>query len=74
MYRLLHEEGLFVGASTGLNVAAARAVAKELGPGCTVVTVLCDGGYRYQSRLFNRRWLEEKGLLSCIPEKYRPQA
>lgn len=74
MYRLLHEEGLFVGASTGLNVAAACAVAKELGPGSTVVTVLCDGGYRYQSRLFNRRWLEDKGLLACIPEKYRPQA
>jgi cysteine synthase A len=61
VYRLLHEEGLFLGSTSGLNVAAAVRVARSLGPGHTVVTVLCDGGARYQSRLFNREWLEQKG-------------
>lgn len=62
VYRLLREEGLFVGASTGLNVAAAVSVARELGPGHTVVTVLCDRGGLYFQRLFNPDWLREKGL------------
>jgi cysteine synthase len=63
VYRLLREEGLFLGSTSGLNVAAAVRVARELGPGHTVVTVLCDGGAKYQSRLFNREWLEQKALL-----------
>jgi len=63
VYRLLKEEGLFVGGSTGINVAAAVALAKQLGPGHTIVTILCDSGARYQSRLFNRDWLATKGLL-----------
>jgi cysteine synthase len=62
VYRLLHEEGLFLGSTSGINVAAAVRVARELGPGHTVVTVLCDGGARYQSRLFNPEWLLQKGL------------
>jgi cysteine synthase A len=62
VYRLLYEEGLFLGSTSGINVAAALQVARQLGPGHTIVTVLCDGGARYQSRLFNRAWLEEKGL------------
>ena len=62
VYRLLHEEGLFLGSTSGLNVAAAARLASELGPGHTVVTILCDGGAKYQSRLFNRDWLAEKGL------------
>jgi cysteine synthase len=62
MYRLLHEEGLFLGSTSGINVAAAVRVALELGRGHTIVTILCDGGARYQSRLFNRQWLEQKGL------------
>ena len=62
VYRLLYEEGLFLGGSTGINVAAAVRVARTLGPGHTIVTVLCDSGGRYQSRLFNRAWLEQKGL------------
>ena len=62
VYRLLYEEGLFLGGSTGINVAAAVRLAKSLGPGHTIVTVLCDSGGRYQSRLFNRAWLKEKGL------------
>lgn len=62
VYRLLYEEGLFMGGSVGINVGAAYALAKQLGPGHTIVTVLCDGGARYQSRLFNREWLAAKGL------------
>jgi cysteine synthase len=62
VYRLLHEEGLFLGSTSGINVAAALRVARQLGPGHTIVTVLCDGGGRYQSRLFNREWLQQKGL------------
>ena len=62
VYRLLREEGWFFGSSTGLNLYAATEVAKQMGPGHTVVTMLCDGGGKYQSRLFNREWLAEKGL------------
>jgi cysteine synthase A len=62
VYRLLHEEGLFVGSTSGINVAAAVRVARELGPGHTIVTVLCDGGGKYVSRLYDRVWLAEKGL------------
>jgi len=54
-YRLLREEGLFVGGSQGINVAAAVALAKQLGPGHTII--LCDSGTRYQSQLFNQEWL-----------------
>jgi cysteine synthase A len=62
IYRLLREEGLFMGGSVGINVAAAVRLAKQMGPGHTIVTVLCDGGARYQSRLFNPAWLAERGL------------
>ena len=62
VYRLLNEEGLFLGSTSGINVAAAVRVARELGPGHTIVTVLCDGGANYQSRLFNHEWLQQKGL------------
>lgn len=63
VYRLLREEGLFVGGSSGINVAAAVQLAKQLGPRHTIVTILCDSGTRYQSRLFNREWLATKHLL-----------
>ena len=69
VYRLLKEEGLFLGGSTGINVGASIALAKQLGPGHTIVTILCDSGARYQSRLFNREWLAEKGLL---PDYFNP--
>ncbi|MGC3982622.1 MAG: cysteine synthase A [Steroidobacteraceae bacterium] len=62
VYRLLREEGLFLGSTSGVNVAAAVQVAKLLGPGHTIVTILCDSGHKYQSRLFNRQWLAEKHL------------
>jgi cysteine synthase len=61
-YRLLYREGLFLGSASGVNVAAAMRTARELGPGRTIVTILCDGGQRYQSRLYSRTWLAEKGL------------
>jgi len=64
IYQLLRKEGLFMGGSVGINVGAAVALAKQMGPGHTIVTVLCDGGARYQSRLFDRQWLASKGLSS----------
>ncbi|WP_204106291.1 MULTISPECIES: cysteine synthase A [Spirulina sp. CCY15215] len=64
VYQLLEKDGLFMGGSVGINVGAAYALAKQLGSGHTIVTVLCDGGSRYQSKLFNRDWLVEQGLLS----------
>ncbi|PHH70695.1 hypothetical protein CDD80_5793 [Ophiocordyceps camponoti-rufipedis] len=68
VYRCLDEEGLYLGASTALNVVAARDLAVKLGPGHTIVTILCDGAYRYADRLFSRSWLAEKGLLDAVPE------
>ena len=65
VYRLLREEGLFVSSTSGINVAGAVRVARELGPGHTVVTMLCDTGSKYLSRLFNREWLAQKQLLSA---------
>ncbi len=62
VYRLLREEGLYVGGSTGINVAAAVQVARDLGSGHTIVTLLCDRGGLYFKRLFNPEWLREKGL------------
>ncbi len=62
VYRLLREEGLYVGGSTGINVAAAVELAREMGPGHTIVTLLCDKGSLYFARLFNREWLEKRGL------------
>lgn len=62
VFDLTIHEGISVGGSAGLNVAAAIAVARRLGPGHTVVTILCDGGARYQSKLFNPEFLREKGL------------
>jgi cysteine synthase A len=62
IFRLLKEEGLYLGGSSGINVAAAMAVAQQMGRGHTIVTVLADGGDRYRSRLFNPLWLRTKGL------------
>jgi len=62
IYRLLWQEGLFLGGSVGINVAAAVETARRLGPGHTIVTVLCDSGDRYRSRLYDQSWLEGRGL------------
>jgi cysteine synthase len=74
VYRLLDEEGLYVGASSALNVAAAVEMAKTMGPGNTIVTILCDGAYRYQSRLFSKKWLESKGLFGGLSENLKQYA
>ena len=62
IYDVLINEGLSVGTSAGINIAAAIRVAKAMGPGHTIVTILCDGGARYASKLFNPPFLREKGL------------
>ena len=62
IYEVLIHEGLSVGTSSGINIAAAVRVAKRLGPGHTVVTILADGGSRYQSKLFNPEFLRSKNL------------
>jgi cysteine synthase A len=62
IYDLLLHEGLSIGGSAGINVAAAIRVARDLGPGHRVVTILCDGGARYQSKIFNPEFLREKNL------------
>lgn len=61
-FGLLQEEGLCLGMSSGINVAGAMKLAKELGPGHNIVTVLCDLGTRYTGKLFNYPYLKEKGL------------
>ncbi|HPE31917.1 MAG TPA: cysteine synthase A [Parvularculaceae bacterium] len=62
LYRLIQEEGLCLGGSSGINIAGAIRLAKELGPGHTVVTVLCDYGNRYASKLYNPEFLRSKDL------------
>jgi cysteine synthase A len=94
VYQLLDSEGLYLGASSALNVVAAVELAQKLGKGkyrsqshfiahveaqfylsgSKVVTVLCDGAYRYQSRLFSKKWLESKGLGDAIAESLRKYA
>jgi len=61
--QMLYKDGLFMGGSVGINVAAAYRIAKDLGPGHTIVTVLCDSGAKYQSKIFNDEFLKGKGLL-----------
>ena len=60
--RLLAEEGLCLGLSSGINVAGAVALAKQLGPGKRIATILCDTGFRYLSTLYNPQWMQSKGL------------
>jgi cysteine synthase A len=62
VFDLLKNEGLCLGGSSGINVMAAMKIARDLGPGHTVVTILCDFGTRYQSKLFNPAFLREKNL------------
>jgi cysteine synthase A len=62
IFELAEHEGLVMGGSTGINVAGAVKLARDLGPGHTIVTVLCDYGSRYQSKLFNPEFLKERGL------------
>ena len=63
IFDLLKDEGLFLGGSSGINVAGAIQLAKELGPGHTIVTILCDSGQRYQSKIWNPEFLKSKDLV-----------
>jgi len=72
IYQLLWREGLFLGGSVGINVAGAVETARRLGPGHTIVTVLCDSGDRYRSRLYDGDWLATKGLQQ--PQRARLEA
>lgn len=62
VYRMLHKDGWFFGSSTGINLCAAVEIAKQMGPGHTIATILCDDGAKYQSRLFNADFLAAKNL------------
>jgi len=67
VYELLREEGLFLGLSSGINLAGAVRFARERGPGQTIVSILCDSGLKYQSKLFNPAWLKEHLLDPNLP-------
>ena len=62
LYNLIEEEGLFLGLSSGINIAGAKKLAKSLGKGKTIVTILCDSASRYQNKMFNAGFLEENNL------------
>jgi cysteine synthase A len=59
---LIKTEGLFLGTSCGVNVAGAIEMAKEMGPGKNIVTILCDDAYKYFSKMFNKEFLQSKNL------------
>lgn len=67
VYQLMREEGIFVGLSSGINVAGALQLARDGGPGQVIVTLLCDSGIRYMSKLFNPEWLQAKALDPNLP-------
>jgi cysteine synthase A len=62
VFDMLEDEGICLGGSSGINIAGAIRMAKDMGPGHTIVTILCDYGNRYQSKLYNTAFLKEKGL------------
>ena len=62
IFDLIQNEGLSLGTSSGVNIAGAIRLGKELGPGKTIITILCDKSDRYNSKLFNKSFLQEKGL------------
>lgn len=69
LYRLLDEEGLYLGGTSALNVVAACKVAKELPEGANVATILCDSGHKYAERVFSKKWLKETNLFDVIPKQ-----
>ncbi len=66
VYQLLREEGIFLGLSSGINIAGEVRLARERGPGQTIVTLLCDSGHKRQSELYNRKWLAKHGLTTTL--------
>ena len=67
IHHLLRDEGLFVGLSSGINLAGAVRLARDRGPGQVIVTILCDSGVRYMSKIFNREWLVAHHLHTDLP-------
>src|SRR6185369_904552 len=67
VYQVLREEGIFVGLSSGINLAGALRLAREGGPGQVIVTLLCDSGIRYMSKLFSPEWLRARDLDPDLP-------
>lgn len=74
LFRLIDEEGIFVGGTSALNVVAALQVARTLPEDSNVVTVLCDSAHKYSDRLFSQKWLREKGLWDAIPSHLQKYA
>lgn len=74
VYRLLDEEGIYVGGTSALNVVAAMETAQTLPEGSNVVTVLCDSAHKYAAKIFSKLWLKEKGLWEAIPEPLQKYA
>lgn len=70
-YRLLDEEGLFLGGTSALNVVAASKMANNLPENSNIVTIFCDSGHKYANRMFSKSWLEQKNLYHAIPSKFR---
>lgn len=71
IHTLLRDEGLFLGLSSGINIAGALRYANEYGPGKTIVTILCDSGAKYQSKLYNPDWLSANGLDPSLPPTFQ---
>lgn len=74
IYRLLDEEGIYVGGTSALNVIAAMRVAETLPENSNVVTVLCDSAHKYSARIFSKQWLHDKNLWEAVPEQLRKYA
>ncbi|ODV82796.1 hypothetical protein CANARDRAFT_204463 [[Candida] arabinofermentans NRRL YB-2248] len=74
LYRLLHEEGIYVGGTSALNVVAAARLAMELPEGSNVVTILADSAHKYADRIFSKTWLQSKNLYDVIPDELKKYA
>ncbi|CAH7676611.1 tryptophan synthase beta subunit-like PLP-dependent enzyme [Phakopsora pachyrhizi] len=74
VYRMLDEEGIYLSASSALNVVAAVKMAEQMGKGKRIVTMLCNSASKYQSKLFLKSWLESKNLYCSIPERLKKYA
>ncbi|CAH7686026.1 tryptophan synthase beta subunit-like PLP-dependent enzyme [Phakopsora pachyrhizi] len=74
VYRMLDEEGIYLSASSALNVVAAVKMAEQMGKGKRIVTMLCNSASKYQSKLFSKSWLESKNLYCSIPERLKKYA
>ncbi|CAH7689904.1 tryptophan synthase beta subunit-like PLP-dependent enzyme [Phakopsora pachyrhizi] len=74
VYRMLDKEGIYLSASSALNVVAAVKMAEQMGKGKRIVTMLCNSASKYQSKLFSKSWLESKNLYSSIPERLKKYA